>query len=97
MASARTQTFRYGLFPTVIALVASPAMATERYTEAGISQIETGEKSVLAFLEFVSGDSPPQGNGAQCIFWPTPGLRSREVPSSVFAGMTRAPTPIAFT
>jgi hypothetical protein len=45
------------------ALLVGPTIAMERYTEARISQIETGETNVLAFLEVVSGDAPPQGNG----------------------------------
>jgi hypothetical protein len=40
-----------------------PAMAVERYTEARIRQIETSEANVLVFLDVVSGDAPPVGNG----------------------------------
>lgn len=37
--------------------------ATERYTEARIDQIETSEGAIIVFLEFLSGDTPPLGNG----------------------------------
>jgi hypothetical protein len=39
------------------------AHAAERYTEARITQVETGEIYVSLFLSVVSGDAPPVGNG----------------------------------
>ena len=46
-----------------LALVAGTANAVERYTEARISQIETSDLGTYLFLEMVSGDAPPTGNG----------------------------------
>jgi hypothetical protein len=43
--------------------LAGPALAVERYTEARIYQIETSDLGVFVFLQGVSGDAPPQGNG----------------------------------
>lgn len=39
------------------------AGATERYTDARIAQVETSENTIIVFLEFLSGDTPPLGNG----------------------------------
>jgi hypothetical protein len=47
----------------MLALAAGTASATERYTEARIIQIEASETAVLVFLQLLSGDSPPLGNG----------------------------------
>lgn len=46
-----------------VALMAGSANAAERYTEARIFQIETSELGTYLFLEAVSGDAPPSGNG----------------------------------
>jgi hypothetical protein len=47
----------------VLTLAAGTAGATERYTEARIIQIEASETAILVFLQLVSGDAPPLGNG----------------------------------
>ncbi|MBM0105758.1 hypothetical protein JM946_13535 [Steroidobacter sp. S1-65] len=39
------------------------AHATIRYTEAQIIEIETGETQISLFLQVLSGDAPPLGNG----------------------------------
>ena len=39
------------------------AFATERYTEARITQVDAGEASIVFFLQIVSGDATPTGNG----------------------------------
>jgi hypothetical protein len=52
------------LLATVALLLGSgPVLAVERYTEARITQMETGESVIWLFLEVVSGDAPPTGNG----------------------------------
>jgi hypothetical protein len=48
---------------SLLAGLASPAFATDRYTEARIYQIETSDLGIYVFLQVVSGDAPPQGNG----------------------------------
>jgi len=37
--------------------------ATERYTEARITQVDASEASIVLFLQVVSGDATPTGNG----------------------------------
>jgi hypothetical protein len=54
---------RSTLLIALLALACGTAAATERYTEARIFQIETSDASVVAFLEVVSGEAPPIGNG----------------------------------
>ena len=44
-------------------LAAATASAAERYTEARIIQVETSDNAILVFLEVISGDAPPLGNG----------------------------------
>lgn len=39
------------------------AHATVRYTEARIIEIETSDQEIYLFLEILSGDAPPVGNG----------------------------------
>jgi hypothetical protein len=39
------------------------ANATIRYTEARIIEIETTDTQIFLFLEFLSDDAPPLGNG----------------------------------
>ena len=39
------------------------AHAAIRYTEARIVEIETSDTSIFMFLEVLSGDAPPVGNG----------------------------------
>jgi hypothetical protein len=41
----------------------SPASAAERYTEARIRGIEAYDLNTVVFLEYISGDGLPQGNG----------------------------------
>jgi hypothetical protein len=41
----------------------SSASATERYTEARITGIEAYDLNIVVFLQYVSGDGLPQGNG----------------------------------
>jgi hypothetical protein len=47
----------------ILSLVNVPVLAYERYTEARITQIETSETAIFVFLQVVSGDAPPTGNG----------------------------------
>jgi hypothetical protein len=47
----------------VLAFAAGTASATERYTEARITQVEASDTTILVFLQLISGDSPPLGNG----------------------------------
>ena len=49
----------------LIALICAcgPASATIRYTEARITQVETSDLGIYVFLQLVSGDAPPTGNG----------------------------------
>lgn len=47
----------------MILLVSGIANAAERYTEARILQVETSDNSIIVFLDVVSGDTPPHGNG----------------------------------
>ena len=53
-----------GFVLILVSLLAGTANATERYTEAKITQIEPGDNQILLFLQVVSGDAPPNGNGA---------------------------------
>ena len=46
-----------------LALLNTAAHAVERYTEARIAQVETSDASIVVFLDSVTGDSPPIGNG----------------------------------
>jgi hypothetical protein len=39
------------------------AWTAERYTEARITQVESGDEQVVVFLQWQSGDSLPPGNG----------------------------------
>ena len=41
----------------------SSAFATERYTEARITGIDCYDLNIVVFLEYISGDGLPQGNG----------------------------------
>ena len=41
----------------------SSTFATERYTEARITGIEAYDQNILVFLQYISGDGLPQGNG----------------------------------
>lgn len=43
--------------------MAVPAHATERYTEARITQLDVSDNTIVVFLEVVSGDPVPIGNG----------------------------------
>lgn len=47
----------------VLMFVCGTASATVRYTEARITQVETSDAGIYFFLQFVSGDAPPTGNG----------------------------------
>ncbi|HEU5134645.1 MAG TPA: hypothetical protein VFU13_05835 [Steroidobacteraceae bacterium] len=40
-----------------------PVSATIRYTEARITQIETSDLGIYVFMQVVSGDAPPTGDG----------------------------------
>src|SRR5688572_853834 len=52
------------LLATVTLLLSSgPALAVERFTEARITQFETSESGIILFLQVVSGDAPPVGDG----------------------------------
>ena len=52
------------LLAAVILMLASvPVLAVERYTEARITQFETNDAGIIVFLQVVSGDAPPMGNG----------------------------------
>jgi hypothetical protein len=51
------------MFLAVAALGSAQALATERYTEARIKQTETSDTAIFVYLEVVSGDAPPTGNG----------------------------------
>jgi hypothetical protein len=52
------------LLATVALLLSSgPVLAVERYTEARITQLETNDAGMYVFLQVVSGDAPPVGNG----------------------------------
>ena len=44
-------------------LCVGTANAAIRYTEARILEIETSDTQIYLFLELVSGDAPPLGNG----------------------------------
>jgi hypothetical protein len=46
-----------------MAFASAATNATERYTDALITQVETSDSAVLVFLQPTSGDSPPLGNG----------------------------------
>jgi hypothetical protein len=56
---------RIAIVTTALAafLVAATASAAERYTEARIIQVETSDTAILVFLQVISGDTPPLGNG----------------------------------
>jgi hypothetical protein len=41
----------------------TPVQAADRYTEARILQVETSDFGIYVFLQVVSGDAPPVGNG----------------------------------
>lgn len=45
------------------ALGVAPAQAVERYTEARITQLEVSDNSIILFLDVVSGEAVPIGNG----------------------------------
>jgi hypothetical protein len=47
----------------LLVLSSAPATSVERYTEARISQVETSDLAIFVFLDMVSGDAPPVGNG----------------------------------
>jgi hypothetical protein len=47
----------------LLTIICGPAFATLRYTEARIVQIETSDLGIYVFLEYVSGDALPAGNG----------------------------------
>jgi hypothetical protein len=44
-------------------LCAGSAQATIRYVEARIIEIETSDTQIYLFLQLLSGDAPPLGNG----------------------------------
>jgi len=46
-----------------LAVISSASGATERFTEAVITQVETSDVNILVFLQFVSGDPLPQSDG----------------------------------
>jgi hypothetical protein len=46
-----------------LAAMCGNAMAADRYTEALVSQVETSDYGAYLFLQVVSGDAPPAGNG----------------------------------
>lgn len=46
-----------------MSLEMAPAKAVERYTEARITQIDMSDNTIVLFLEVVSGEAVPIGNG----------------------------------
>lgn len=50
------------LMPLLLAILSAPLFAAEHYTEARITQIETGPTTVVFFVQVVSGDAFPTGN-----------------------------------
>jgi hypothetical protein len=47
----------------LLVLTSGSAFATERYTEARITEVEANDTVVVVFLEVISGSAPPAGNG----------------------------------
>ncbi len=47
----------------VLMVSANLALADVRFTEARISQVESSDIGIIVFLQVISGDAPPTGNG----------------------------------
>ena len=47
----------------LLAFTCGTAFGTERYTEARITQVDAHETGITLFLQIVSGDATPTGNG----------------------------------
>jgi hypothetical protein len=60
---------RYLLYLAFVAAwMATPAQAVERYTEARITQVDMSDNTIVLFLEVVSGEAVPVGNGGSNEF-----------------------------
>ena len=51
------------LIALALPVLPTSAVAADRYTEARITQIETSDSGIYVFLQIVSGDAAPVGNG----------------------------------
>lgn len=47
----------------LLAFAAGPLFAADRYTEARVYQVEASELGMYVYLQVISGDAPPVGNG----------------------------------
>ena len=65
-------------------LVCGTSFGTEHYTEARITQVDASDAGIVFFLQVVSGDTPPVGNGG-----------SNEPVSKSFLALANTPETIA--